>query len=58
MGSGRVEGRLTREGIYVYTWLVHVFAQQKLIQHCKIIIFQLKKVIYSIHPEIIPTPDP
>ena len=43
MGSGRVEGRLTREGIYAYTWLVRVFAQQKLIQHCKIIIFQLKK---------------
>ena len=43
MGSGRVEGRLTREGIYAYTWLVRVFAQQKLIQHCKIITFQLKK---------------
>ena len=38
-------GRLSREGIYVYIWLIHDVVQQKLAQHCKIIIVQLKKNI-------------
>ena len=29
-----VGGRLMREGIYVYIWLTHIVAQQKLAQHC------------------------
>ena len=36
-------GRLDREGIYVYIWLIHYVVQQKLTQHCKIIIVQFKK---------------
>ena len=36
-------GRLKREGIYVYLWLIHVGVQQKLVQHCKATILQLKK---------------
>ena len=35
--------RLQRERIYVYIWLIHVVVQQKLIQHCKAIILQIKK---------------
>ena len=35
-----VGGRLKREGIYVYIWLIHVAVQKKLTQHCKAIIFQ------------------
>ena len=38
----RVEGRLKKEGTYVYLWLIHVDVWQKLSQHCKAIIFQLK----------------
>ena len=38
-GGGR---RLEREGIYVYLRLIHVAVQQKLTQHCKAIIPQLK----------------
>ena len=38
--EGWVGGRLKREGIYVYIWLIHVAVQQKLTQHCKAIIFQ------------------
>ena len=41
------EGRLKREGIYIYTHthiqLIRVVIQQKLMQHCKAIILQLKK---------------
>ena len=37
-----VGGRLQREGIYVYFWLIHLVLQQKLAQHCKAIIYQLK----------------
>ena len=37
-----VGGRLKREGIYVYIYLIHS-AQQKLTQCCKIIILQKKK---------------
>lgn len=29
-------------GIYVYLYLIHVVTQQKLSQHCKVIILQLK----------------
>ena len=35
-------GRLKREGMYLYLLLTHGFVQQKLKQHCKAIIFQLK----------------
>ena len=30
-----VGGRSKREGIYVYTELIHCIVQQKLAQHCK-----------------------
>ena len=40
--AGRVEGRFKRKGIYVYIQLIHVAVQQKLTQHCKAIILQLK----------------
>ena len=40
-------GRLKREGIYVYIWLIHV-VQQKLTQLCKAIIPPLKKQEYFI----------
>ena len=38
--DGRAEGRLKKEGLYVYLQLIHVFIQQKLTQHCKARIFQ------------------
>ena len=37
-------GRLEREGIYGYLELIHV-VQWKFSQHCKAIIFQLKKFL-------------
>ena len=37
-------GRLKREGIFVYTWLIHFVAQQKLTQHCKATVLQSKVV--------------
>ena len=40
--GGWLEGRLKKEGIYVYMWLIHVVVQWKLTQHCKAIIFQEK----------------
>ena len=40
MGAG-VGGRLKREGIYVHLWLT-LIVWQKLSQHCKAIIHQLK----------------
>ena len=49
--NGRMGRKLNREGIYVYTWLIHNVVQQKL-THCKIIIFQLKKkkkLVLQIH---------
>ena len=48
--NGRMGGRLKRERMYVYTWLIHDVVQQKL-THCKIIIFQLKKkkLVLQIH---------
>ena len=37
-------GRKSKEeGIYVYVWLIHFAVQQKLTQHCKATILQLKK---------------
>ena len=39
---GREGGGIKREGIYVYLNLIHVVVQQKLTQHCKAIILQLK----------------
>ena len=40
--DGRVGGRLEGEGTYVYIQLIHVVEQQKLTQHCKAVILQLK----------------
>ena len=37
-----VRERLEREGGCVYLQLIHIVLQQKLIQHCKAIILQLK----------------
>ena len=43
-GMGReMGGRLQREGIYVYLWLIHVEVWQKTTKFCKAIILQLKK---------------
>ena len=42
--AGGVVGRSEREGIYVYIWLTHFTLQQKLTQHCKAAIPQLKIV--------------
>ena len=36
-------GRSKREGIQVYIQLIHFIVQQKLTQHCKAILLQLKK---------------
>ena len=36
-------GRRLKEGMYVYLQLIHTVVQQKLAQHCKAIILQLKK---------------
>ena len=40
--NGRAGRRFTREGIYIYLWLIYDVVQQKLTQHCKAIIFQKK----------------
>jgi len=37
-----VRGRFKREGTYVYLWLMHTVVWQKVTQHCKAIILQLK----------------
>ena len=42
-GRGGVGGRLQRKGVCVQLLLIHSVAQQKLIQHCKAVILQLKK---------------
>ena len=42
MGMGRTR-KLRRESICVYLWLIHIVVWQKLTQHCKAIILQLKK---------------
>ena len=41
-------GRLQREWIQVYLWLIHVVVRQKPTQHCKAIILQLKKGVSQI----------
>ena len=41
-GMGGVGERLKKQGTYVYLELIQVVVQQKLTQHCKVIIFQLK----------------
>ena len=41
--GGGVGGRSQREGIYVYIQLIHFVVQQKITQHCKATISQLKK---------------
>ena len=39
-------GRKSKEeGIYLFIWLIHFAIQQKLIQHCKATVLQLKKYI-------------
>ena len=38
----RMRGRLKREGTYVYLWLMHTVVWQKVTQHCKALILQLK----------------
>ena len=40
--GGVMEGRLKREGMYVDLQLTHVVVQQKLTQHSKAIVLQLK----------------
>ena len=42
VGMGRTR-KLRRESICVYLWLIHIVVWQKLTQHCKAIILQLKK---------------
>ena len=37
-GGGVVGGGFTREGIYVYLWLIYAVVQQKATQYCKAII--------------------
>lgn len=39
--GGRREAQEGRK--YVYTWLIHVIVQHKIIQYCKTIILQLKQ---------------
>ena len=41
----KVGGETKREGAYVHLWLTHFVVQQKLTQHYKAIILQLKKII-------------
>ena len=40
--GGEVGGRLKREGISAYSWLIHIVLQQKPMQYCKAITLQLK----------------
>ena len=42
-GGGETAGRIKREGICVYIWLIHFIVQQKPTQHGKATITQLKK---------------
>ena len=43
--EGGVGGRLEREEVVCYTWLICIVLQQKLMQHCKAIILQLQKTV-------------
>ena len=45
--GGAVGGMFKREVIYVCLELIHIVIQQKLTQHCKTIIFYLKKLIFK-----------
>ena len=47
-------GRVKREGICVYILLIHVIVQQKLIQHYKAIILQLRKEQVLAFPDLHP----
>jgi len=51
-------GKFKREGIYVYTWLIHVVIWQKPAQYYKTIILQLKinlkNIVYE--PEVLISP--
>ena len=51
---GAMGGRLNRKGIYVDIQLIHVGIRQKLIQHCKAIILQLKKEQVPALPDLHP----
>ena len=42
--DGKVGGRLKTEGLHVYLWLIHIVVPQKLTQHSKKIILQLKTI--------------
>ena len=42
MGWGRDGREALREGIDVYLQLIHIVVQQKVTQHCKAILLQLK----------------
>ena len=42
-------GEFSREGTYVYLWLIHVDIRQGSTQYCNAIIFQLKKEKKSQH---------
>ena len=42
MGVGGMGGRLKRERKYVYIQLIYFVVQQKLTQHCKVIILKIR----------------
>ena len=35
------------EGSYVYIWLIYTIVQQKLLQHCKAMVLQFKRIKYE-----------
>ena len=41
--EGSVGGISEKERIYVYIYMIHLVVQQKVTQHCKAVILQLKK---------------
>ena len=43
--------RSKREGIYVNTELIQVVVWQRLTQHCKAVILQLKEKVFSTVPD-------
>ena len=48
VGWGGPGGRLKREEMYLYLWLIHVVVQQKPTQRYKAIILQLKNKVSSL----------
>ena len=56
MEGERVGEEPKREGIYVYIQLIHFMVQQKLVQHCKAIVLQLKnkKIIEDLFSNCVP----